>query len=982
MKRKKIFKFLSSALIAGTVLNISPVRTYADWKYENNSWKYEEDNKNVSGWKYVDYKWYYFNQEGVMQSDWIKDNNMWYYLEKSGEMKSGWIEYNQDWYYLNSTGDMKSGWLNYKNDWYYLEPSGKMKSGWLKDGESWYYFNTNGVMQTRWLNDKNDWYYLNDNGVMQTGVISVADKVYYLNVNGAMQIGKFIIKENEYEFNNYGEAVGDKPHVEKDKIFEPCENNETAADKDISESSEIVEESSNSSNHSSSKKKKWNLVWEDDFSGDELDLDNWNYETHEPGWVNSELQEYTDSKENIFVKDGKLVLKAIETDKDGEKYYTSGKVTTQNKQTFKYGKFEIKAKTPKGQGLWPALWMMPNDESLYGQWPKCGEIDIMEVLGHEPEKTYGTIHYGNPHNEQQGYYVLDKGTFADDYHVYGLEWEPGEMRFYIDGKLFHKVNDWFTKVEGGDETAYPAPFDQPFYLQCNLAVGGSWPGNPDETTDFDNAEFMVDYIKVYQLDKYNENVKKPEAEDVILRDPDENGNYIINGDFSEDKDWTLLKAMNGAGTAEIKNNKIIIKTENSGTVDYSLQLVQPGIPLKKGGIYKISFDAKASNDRSMIVDISGPDRSWIRYFNDTKVNLTNDLQTYSYEFTMEGENDANGRIEFNLGNQGSTEDIEISNVRIIKTGEIEETEDDSKKIMPDGNYVNNGTFDVGEDRMKYWEIESKSKSVQISATNIENSRELKVNVKKQPSELSDVIVKQTNLALEENKEYTLSFDAYAEEDKTIGAQINDECFEAELTKEKKNFKFEFKTGDTLNNADLEFLLGTLGVTYIDNVRIEESSLIRNGSFNSGFTGWTVFADGGLSAKPSYGVDGLIEDNAAQITIEDTGDADWKIQLKQGNVKLEEGKRYKLSLDVKSTIAREIMFAIQRDGSKDDNWDPYSGSQVVNVDENYKTYEVEFNMEKVTDKNAIFTISMGAVNNKQVTDKHMISIDNVTLEEIE
>jgi len=214
--------------------------------------------------------------------------------------------------------------------------------------------------------------------------------------------------------------------------------------------------------------------------------------------------------------------------------------------------------------------MMPEDESFYGSWPRCGEIDIMEILGHEPNKTYGTIHYGNPHKEQQGAYVLDKNTFSDDYHIFAVEWEPSEMRFYVDGVLYHTVNDWFTKQEGMDEITYPAPFNQNFYLQYNLAVGGNWPGNPDETTNFDEAEYKVDYVKVYQLDNYDEKVNKPEKKTVDLREPDANGNYVINGDFSKNEDltdkldWVLLNTLGGKGSAEIKDNKIVLSSEEQG----------------------------------------------------------------------------------------------------------------------------------------------------------------------------------------------------------------------------------------------------------------------------------------------------------------------------------------------------------------------------------------------------------------------------------
>ena len=235
--------------------------------------------------------------------------------------------------------------------------------------------------------------------------------------------------------------------------------------------------------------------------------------------------------------------------------------------------------------------------------------------------------------------------------------------------------------------------------------------------------------------------------------------------------------------------------------------------------------------------------------------------------------------------------------------------------------------------------------------------------------------------MNENKGYTLYFDAYGQEGKTIQAQINGETFDADITDKKKTFKFNFKTGNSIDSRDLKFLLGSEGVTYIDNVRLEENSLIRNGEFNSGTIGWELFADGGLLSKPSCAVDTLKEDNAVQITIEDTSDADWKIQLKQSNVKLEEGKKYKLSFDAKSTIERDIMYAIQRDGSKDNNWDAYTDSNVVKVRKDFNTYELPFEMKKTTDNNSIFTISMGAVKDTQINDKHIITIDNVKLEEV-
>lgn len=423
----------------------------------------------------------------------------------------------------------------------------------------------------------------------------------------------------------------------------------------------------------------YNLLWHDEFDGTLLDESIWSYDPHEPGWTNNELQEYTTSTENVFVKDGNLVLKAIKTKTaEGNTHYTSGKIKTQNKQDFMYGKIVSRAKVPEGQGLWPAIWMMPTEESRYGNWPKCGEIDIMEVLGSDVKTAYGTVHYGEPHAEQQGVVTLENNSFADSFHDYSVEWEPGEIRWYIDDELYLTVNDWFTCVEGSDEKPYPAPFDQNFYVQLNLAVGGTWPGNPDETTDFDNAEFLIDYVRVYQKDSYDTNVKKPEK---VFRQADETGNFIHNGDFAvaenldDTEDWYFLLFEGGEGSAEIKDETMIIYTEKEGTVDYSVQLVQPELPMIKGKNYRVTFDCWADEERPLIVCVSAPNAGWIRYLADTKFTATTEPTTYVYEFTMRDKDDNNGRLEFNMGNKGSTATIYIKNVRVEEIDELTPSEE-------------------------------------------------------------------------------------------------------------------------------------------------------------------------------------------------------------------------------------------------------------------------------------------------------------------
>jgi len=270
----------------------------------------------------------------------------------------------------------------------------------------------------------------------------------------------------------------------------------------------------------------WKQVWSDEFEGKEIDREKWdfdlgngffNYGANQwiSGWGNGELQYYTREPENAFVKDGFLHIRAIKESLHGCGY-TSAKLKTRKRDgtalfSKKYGRFEIRAKLPTGKGVWPALWMLPQDDK-YGTWASSGEIDILEARGQEPNKVLGTLHFGSrwPSNaEASKAYLLPKnGTFAD-FHVYALEWEPGEIRWYVDDQLFSTQNSWWSssKVEAdkgvkpakeADLNAWPAPFDQPFYLIMNVAVGGKFLGNPDATTKFP-VEMLVDYVRV--LDK-------------------------------------------------------------------------------------------------------------------------------------------------------------------------------------------------------------------------------------------------------------------------------------------------------------------------------------------------------------------------------------------------------------------------------------------------------------------------------------------------
>ena len=252
----------------------------------------------------------------------------------------------------------------------------------------------------------------------------------------------------------------------------------------------------------------WELLWSDEFNDEELDLTKWNKLNWKPGWVNNELQAYTDRDTNIFLENGHLVLQGnIEpgysgTDYVGNNYvadYTSGRVNTDDKFSTTYGRFDIKAKLPAGKGSWPAIWMLGESISSLG-WPQCGEIDIMEHVGYDQGLVHGSIHtqdYNHMYGTQKsGSKYVDDVT--DAFHVYSLEWSPFYLRYLIDNEPFFFVyND-----SNGDFGKWP--FNDPHYLILNLAIGGDWGGVQGVSASAFPMKMYIDYVRVYKKsDTYN-----------------------------------------------------------------------------------------------------------------------------------------------------------------------------------------------------------------------------------------------------------------------------------------------------------------------------------------------------------------------------------------------------------------------------------------------------------------------------------------------
>lgn len=281
----------------------------------------------------------------------------------------------------------------------------------------------------------------------------------------------------------------------------------------------------------------WKMVWSDEFEESTINTQNWTHEVNCDGGGNQEKQCYTDSTENSYVQDGMLNIVALPAEEGAALPYTSARMVTRYKADFKYGRIEMRAKVPSGQGSWPAFWMMPTDEE-YGEWPRSGEIDIFESVnlgaaredGTSENNIYGTLHYGKswPDNAHSGkaYNQASGANPADDFHTYAIEWQEGEIRWYMDNYLYATQRQsevrynskeqavglahqgWFTEYYDqftGELTTHwdNAPYDKEFYLILNFAVGGDWPENTNElgvdaaAFNADN-KFEVDYVRVYQ----------------------------------------------------------------------------------------------------------------------------------------------------------------------------------------------------------------------------------------------------------------------------------------------------------------------------------------------------------------------------------------------------------------------------------------------------------------------------------------------------
>lgn len=313
----------------------------------------------------------------------------------------------------------------------------------------------------------------------------------------------------------------------------------------------------------------YSLVWSDEFNEGDINASNWTYETGDGtdyglpvGWGNNELQIYTEDAANSGIEqDGEVSALAITALDNGGGNYTSAKLTTQNLQSVRFGRVEVSAKLPEGKGIWPAIWMLGENIDQI-EWPGCGEIDLVEVIGSNPDLMYSTVHYTNGENskgESQGTQELSTGTFSDSYHTFTLDWTPEELSFGVDGIEVHTV-----AIEDDMKE-----FLRSFYLIVNAAVGGYWPGDPDATTSFPQTMY-IDYVRVFEKDDFT----APAAPALDI-DEESFGQTIeptlaqhaIKDDFT-DLGNADLTSYGGGGEPVVSGSDVAIDGDSSVVFDY------------------------------------------------------------------------------------------------------------------------------------------------------------------------------------------------------------------------------------------------------------------------------------------------------------------------------------------------------------------------------------------------------------------------------
>jgi beta-glucanase (GH16 family) len=755
----------------------------------------------------------------------------------------------------------------------------------------------------------------------------------------------------------------------------------------------------------------WTLVWSDEFDDNTIDPAKWTFDltngasVNNPGWGNNELQYYTSRPDNVKEENGRLVITARKENYEGFGY-TSSRIKTKGLFSKTYGKFEIRAKTPAGKGLWPAIWMLP-ENSAYGVWAASGELDIMETWGSRPDTIAGTIHYGQqwPGNTHSGNEYKFTDSTTQQFHTYSIEWEPNEIRWYVDGILYSTKNDWYSRSQNEPANyAYPAPFDQPFHLLMNLAVGGNFDGDPTPDTVFPQA-MEIDYVRVYELtgrsyhpptpptfvkEAYAPGSKLPQAPDNDL---------VYNGGFTETivgdpgmgidgtAHWNLFQEANASASVAIEpiNNRNYIKVNiaSAGSNAYSVQPLSI-VSLAKGRNYKLTFEAKTDTVRGLNVKLTGgQSRGFVAYSPTLSAPLTDTFQTYEMIFQMKEASDAAARIEFNMGT--NSRPVWLGNVKLVEVDALP-FDHDSPKIPygSEGNHIYNGTFDLGEpDRLSYWHLTAQGSAV--AAANVDPAvRKLNVAVTNGGSGAQDVQLTQKGLSLIQGQPYRLTWEGSAGAPRQVNVRFvskdGSEVYAEQainLTALDENHTFSFTMqGATTDEGQLVFQLGgSTGTLRWDNVKLVRLGEyldpdvvkfpLRNGQFDAGLAAWSGIANDGAALTPS------VEQSQAKLAIGAIGTQPWSVLFLQDELLTANTVSYIVQFDAYATTNRKLQ-VVAENGSYQRAFD-----RTVDLTATKQRFKFEFTKSGTETVGLKFLL--GAIPGDTALGAHDVFLDNIVFE---
>ena len=744
---------------------------------------------------------------------------------------------------------------------------------------------------------------------------------------------------------------------------------------------------------------QWELTWEDEFNEESLDMTKWSYQEGTgaeyglDGWGNNEQQYYT--RDNLKLKDGELVITATD-DKRSGKPYSSARIWTMNddKATAKfsqtYGRFEAKMKLPAGegcQGLWPAFWLLPVD-NYYGEWPLSGEIDIMEARGREGNKADGTIHFGRPWPNDgsagDSYVWEDDALAITNYHIYSVDWTPTYMSFQVDGVEYYRTENWYSQDDGNPQKfAFPAPFDQEFYIVLNMAVGGTYDGNLNPSSSALPAEMKVDYVRVY------ESTNKL-ADDQIVADPQVKADPIpagaktdlIDPEFKDvkkvvtDSDakntdgWNLLTLAAYGGAADFTTTKVDgdtfgkINILNSGSQTYSVQLTQK-LSLSQGHWYTLSFDAKADAAREIIAKIGGDGtNSWSAY-NSATAKLSKDVKHYEYTFQMLNKTDTSSRLEINMGG-GSKSSVYIGNIQFKEAEGLVINHDVKKTPLENGNHLYNGQFNLGDaSRMAYWHTSD------VAGKVVKEGKEYVFQ------SAGNSKLYQTGVELLQSDTYKLIFDAKAPHEQKVKVTIsgkdgtvyaqNDLRVGADKT--QCDFVFTMPQGVTDKNGvvTVEFAESNVKVDNFVLTResynnVDYSGLdcypLNNGDFELGTEGWSTYGTTLSIANENETKTGRVNGTTSQNR--------WDALLSHDALNLVGGYTYELSFDAKADKEASIDVVME-----DASYSRYFQQANVAIGTSWKNYSYTFKLS--SDVQLALKFLIGAAK-----EAYALDIDHVVL----